>query len=81
MSTVSSQFTYPETPSILLERDLNIAASGVTDEDLLLALRWMTYSRFTDARIFELYRQGKMKGTVTVSDGNEGLVAPLALMM
>jgi|TARA_B110000037_G_scaffold220012_1_gene286590 2-oxoisovalerate dehydrogenase E1 component len=81
MSTVRSQVTYPETPSILLERDLNIAASGVTDEDLLLAFRWMTYSRFTDTRIFELYRQGKMKGTVTVSDGNEGLVAPLALMM
>ncbi|MDE0767504.1 MAG: thiamine pyrophosphate-dependent enzyme [Opitutaceae bacterium] len=81
MSTVRSQVTYPETPSILLERDLNIAASGVTDEDLLRAFRWMTYSRFTDTRIFELYRQGKMKGTVTVSDGNEGLVAPLALMM
>ena len=81
MSTERSQVTYPETPSILLERDLNITASGVTDEDLLLAFRWMTYSRFTDTRIFELYRQGKMKGTVTVSDGNEGLVAPLALMM
>lgn len=81
MSVARSKVPFPETPSILLERDLRIADSGATDEDLLLAFRWMTYSRFTDMRIFELYRQGKMKGTVTVSDGNEGLVAPLALMM
>ncbi len=81
MTVARSKVPYPETPSILSERDLRIADSGATDEDLLLAFRWMTYSRFTDQRIFELYRQGKMKGTVTVSDGNEGLVAPLALMM
>ena len=71
---------YPETPSLLLERDLRVTGKA-SDEDLLLAYRWMAYSRFTDTRIFELYRQGKMKGTVTVSDGNEGLVAPIALML
>ncbi len=81
MTTARSQVAYPETPEILHERDLRVTDSGATDEDLLLAWRWMTYSRFTDNRIFELYRQGKMKGTVTVSDGNEGLVAPIALMM
>ncbi|MEM9157491.1 MAG: thiamine pyrophosphate-dependent enzyme [Verrucomicrobiota bacterium] len=81
MSTARSKVPYPETPRLLLERNLRIADSGATDEDLLLSWRWMTYSRFADTRIFELYRQGKMKGTVTVSDGNEGLVAPIALML
>jgi len=80
-SSVKNPEVFPKTPDILLERDLRIENEGATDENLLLAYRWMVYSRFTDARIFELYRQGKMKGTVTVSDGNEGLVAPLALMM
>ncbi|MCH6258538.1 thiamine pyrophosphate-dependent enzyme [Puniceicoccaceae bacterium K14] len=72
---------FPQTPSILLERDLRLSKSGVTDEALLLTYRWMAYSRFADMRILELFRQGKMKGTVTCSDGNEGLIAPMALMM
>jgi len=80
-STISITPSYPKTPSILIERDLRLDNGQVTDDDLLLAYRWMAYSRFTDNRIFELYRQGKMKGTVTVSDGNEGLVAPIALML
>lgn len=80
-STLTHSIPYPETPSLLLERNMRLSGSQASDEDLLLAYRWMVYSRFTDTRIFELYRQGKMKGTVTVSDGNEGLVAPIALML
>src|SRR5690606_33574448 len=73
---------YPETPAILLERDIRLDASHEpSDEDLLLTYRWMSYSRFADMRILELFRQGRMKGTVTCSDGNEALVAPLALML
>lgn len=72
---------YPETPGILLERDLRLAGAQPTEEELLLVYRWMAYSRFADSRILELYRQGRMKGTVTCSDGNEGIVAPLALML
>ena len=82
MSTpASSQIVYPKTPSILLERNLRLEGAKQTDENLLLVYRWMAYSRFVDERIFELYRQGKMLGTVTCSDGNEGVVAPLALML
>ncbi len=73
--------TYPETPSILLDRDLRLDSENVSDNDLLLVYRWMAYSRFVDVRILELFRQGKMKGTVTCSDGNEGIVAPIALML
>jgi len=80
-STLTHSIPYPETPSLLLERNMRLSDAQASDEDLLLAYRWMAYSRFTDTRIFELYRQGKMKGTVTVSDGNEGLVAPIALML
>ncbi len=77
----SSQIAYPETPGILLDRDLRLEGGKPSDQDLLKVYRWMAYSRFTDERIFELYRQGKMLGTVTCSDGNEGIVAPLALML
>ncbi len=80
-SALQNPDVFPQTPDLLLERDLRLSDEPVSDESLLLSYRWMVYSRFTDARIFELYRQGKMKGTVTVSDGNEGLVAPLALML
>ncbi len=81
-ATTATQITYPTTPEILLQRDLRLAPEGpATDEDLLLAYRWMAYSRFTDMRILELFRQGRMKGTVTCSDGNEGLVAPIALLL
>ena len=80
-STEARSFEYPKTPSILADRDLRLGTDGPTDDDLLLTYRWMSYSRFADMRILELYRQGKMKGTVTCSDGNEGLVAPVALML
>ncbi|EDY83624.1 Dehydrogenase E1 component family [Verrucomicrobiia bacterium DG1235] len=78
----TTHVAYPETPEILSHRDIRLGDDGKpTDEDLLLTYRWMAYSRFADMRILELFRQGRMKGTVTCSDGNEGLVAPLALMM
>ncbi len=80
-STVQKSAIYPQTPEPLLERDLRPASSAPSDQDLLLTYRWMAYSRFVDVRILELFRQGKMKGTVTCSDGNEGIVAPLALML
>ncbi|MBC2605055.1 alpha-ketoacid dehydrogenase subunit alpha/beta [Pelagicoccus albus] len=80
--TLSKEAHYPETPEILLQRDIRLGSDQIpTDEDLLLTYRWMAYSRFADMRILELFRQGRMKGTVTCSDGNEGLVAPMALMM
>ncbi len=40
----------------------------------------MYYSRRTDNRILELFRQGLIKGTVTGGQGNEGLIIPLALL-
>ena len=76
-----NRIAYPETPSLLLQRDIRLATGQPSEEDLLLAYRWMAYSRFADMRILELFRQGRMKGTVTCADGNEGLIAPLALML
>ena len=77
-----SNVVYPETPSILHDRNLSLGSGETpTDEQLLLTYRWMAYSRFVDVRILQLFRQGLMKGTVTCSDGNEGLVAPIALML
>ena len=73
---------YPETPSILAERDIRLQPSTApSEQDLLLLYRWMAYSRFADMRILELYRQGRMKGTVTCSDGNEALAAAFALLL
>ncbi len=40
----------------------------------------MFFSRSTDNRILELFRQGLIRGTVTGGQGNEGLIVPLALL-
>ena len=80
-SVIENKEIFPVTPDILSERDLRLKNGQADDEDLLLVYRWMAYSRFVDMRILELFRQGKMKGTVTCSDGNEGIVAPIALML
>ncbi|HLS28292.1 MAG TPA: thiamine pyrophosphate-dependent enzyme [Opitutales bacterium] len=40
----------------------------------------MHLSRITDNRILELFRQGKIRGTVAGGQGNEGLVVPIALL-
>ncbi|MEZ5275398.1 MAG: thiamine pyrophosphate-dependent enzyme [Opitutaceae bacterium] len=41
----------------------------------------MHFARMMDDRIFHLFRQGLIKGTVTGGQGNEGLTVPLALLL
>lgn len=72
---------YPSPPEILLQRQLRAEdlESNPTDSRLQL-YAWMYYSRRTDNRILELFRQGLIKGTVTGGQGNEALILPLALI-
>ncbi len=70
---------FPTTPAILTQRDLAAAELG-TNEVRLRLYAWMYYSRTTDNRILDLFRQGLIKGTVAGGQGNEGLIVPLALL-
>lgn len=70
---------FPTTPAILTQRDLTPAELG-SDDALLRLYAWMFYSRTTDNRILDLFRQGLIKGTVAGGQGNEGLIVPLALL-
>src|SRR5690625_5390762 len=71
---------YPSPPIFLNEK--NLTASDLSDpsQGLLRAYSWMHLSRITDNRILELFRQGKIRGTVAGGQGNEGLVVPIALL-
>lgn len=72
---------YPSPPKFLNQRQLTAAALETDPTDSRLQLyAWMYYSRHTDNRILELFRQGLIKGTVTGGQGNEGLILPLALI-
>jgi len=72
---------YPSLPQILTNRQLSAAELETDPTDSRLRLHaWMYYSRHTDNRILELFRQGLIKGTVTGGQGNEGLILPLALI-
>jgi 2-oxoisovalerate dehydrogenase E1 component len=72
---------FPNPPGILASRDLR---ANELEKDVAPALRriyaWMYLARTADNRILELFRQGLIRGTVTGGQGNEGLIAPLALL-
>jgi 2-oxoisovalerate dehydrogenase E1 component len=70
---------FPSTPALFERRDLR-AADFSQPESLLQTYAWMQLARIGDNRILDLFRQGKIRGTVTGGQGNEGLVVPLALL-
>lgn len=72
---------FPTYPEHLQQRDLRDAASAPTETDLLTCYGWMHLSRTADNRFLELFRQGRIKGTVTGGQGNEGLCVPIALLL
>ncbi len=67
-------------PSHLENRDLRTADLREMKSALALCYRWMFLARTADNRILDLFRQGLIRGTVAGGQGNEGLVAPLALL-
>jgi 2-oxoisovalerate dehydrogenase E1 component len=71
---------YPLPPSFLAEKDLTEADFGDMSRALLRCYTWMHLARLTDNRILELFRQGRIRGTVAGGQGNEGLVVPIALL-
>jgi len=72
---------FPAIPDILNRRDLEPDGVGDIDAALTLCYVWMKLARTMDERIFELFRQGLIQGTVTGGQGNEGLTVPLALLL
>jgi len=74
----------PVVPPSLLRRTLRSAGQQngleTIDESLFTTYAWMFCSRTVDNRILEMFRQGKILGTVTGGQGNEGLIVPLALL-
>ncbi len=70
---------FPPLPDILGSRDLRPGSLDEPQAQLQL-YAWMHLARITDNRILDLFRQGLIKGTVTGGQGNEALVASLALL-
>lgn len=71
----------PTTPAALASRDLR--ATDLAQDlpaALLRVYAWMHLARAGDNRILELFRQGRIKGTVAGGQGNESLAVPLALL-
>ncbi|MEX2381951.1 MAG: thiamine pyrophosphate-dependent enzyme [Opitutales bacterium] len=71
---------YPSPPPFLAERDLKEADLDDVRQGLLRCYTWMHLARIADNRILELFRQGRIRGTVAGGQGNEGLVVPIALL-
>lgn len=71
---------YPPPPPFLAEKDLTGADLNDTGRMLLRCYTWMHLARIADNRILELFRQGKIRGTVAGGQGNEGLAVPIALL-
>jgi 2-oxoisovalerate dehydrogenase E1 component len=72
---------YPQTPAFL-ERDLRPdLIDQHPDQALLQCYGWMRFARHTDERLLELFRQGRIRGTVTGGQGNEALIAPVGLLL
>lgn len=72
---------YPETPDLLQKRSLR--KQDLTDVDSVLptVYNWMYLSRRTDDRLRDLFRQGLVYGTLAGGQGNEGLAAPVGLLL
>jgi 2-oxoisovalerate dehydrogenase E1 component len=73
---------FPPAPPCLAHRDLRASELGPVPAPtaLLRIYAWSALARRADNRILELFRQGLIKGTVTGGQGNELLIAPLALL-
>lgn len=72
---------YPSPPPFLAEKALSVADFDKKEgPGLLRCYTWMHLARIADNRILELFRQGRIRGTVAGGQGNEGLVVPLALL-
>lgn len=67
-------------PSPYDQRNLPEGIPVDSIDALKLTYAWMHLARITDERILELFRQGKVAGTVTGGQGNEGLIVPLTLL-
>jgi 2-oxoisovalerate dehydrogenase E1 component len=74
--------SFPPAPPCLAHRDLRADELGPVPAPaaLLRLYAWAALGRRADNRILELFRQGLIKGTVTGGQGNELLIAPLALL-
>ena len=72
---------YPQAPEILQKRSL--AAPDLEDLEgaLEVVYHWMYLSRRTDDRLRDLFRQGLVYGTLAGGQGNEGLAAPIGLLL
>ncbi len=73
---------FPPAPPCLAHRDLRASELDPVPAPaaLLRLYAWAALGRRADNRILELFRQGLIKGTVTGGQGNELLIAPLALL-
>ncbi|MDG2171117.1 MAG: thiamine pyrophosphate-dependent enzyme [Opitutales bacterium] len=72
---------YPETPEILQKRSL--LGQNLDDVESVLpeVYNWMYLSRRTDDRLRDLFRQGLVYGTLAGGQGNEGMAAPIGLLL
>jgi 2-oxoisovalerate dehydrogenase E1 component len=73
---------FPPAPPCLAHHALRASELGPVPAPaaLLRLYAWAALARRADNRILELFRQGLIKGTVTGGQGNELLIAPLALL-
>jgi len=76
-----SFMTFPTPPEHLHHRNLRTADLDDIEAALLVCYGWMDLSCTTDNRILELFRQGRIKGTVTGGQGNESLAASVGLLL
>jgi 2-oxoisovalerate dehydrogenase E1 component len=75
--------TFPPVPQVFAERTLrDLASLPANHPDVLRRLyAWMRLARTSDDRILEVYRQGRIRGTVAGGQGNEALAIPVALLL
>jgi 2-oxoisovalerate dehydrogenase E1 component len=72
---------FPKAPALLEARTLSAEDLRLRPAEALRRLyTWMQLGRSTDNRILELFRQGKIRGTVTGGQGNEWMISALALL-
>lgn len=71
---------YPSPPPFLAEKNLTQADLDDIGRSLLRCYSWMYLARVADNRILELFRQGRIRGTVAGGQGNEGLAVPIGLL-
>ena len=74
--------SFPPAPPCLADRTLRSdeLSPAPAPAALLRYYAWAALGRRADNRILELFRQGLIKGTVTGGQGNEPLIASLALL-